>query len=429
MLRSPMVVLLLGAISSVVLAGNPPIDVQLTLVTDQITRPVAVRHAGDGSGRLFIVSQPGRIFVIRDGQLLPTPFLDIDPLVSGGTSGGDERGFLGLAFHPNFAENGRFFVNYIDGDNDTAIVEYTVSEDPDVADPDSASMVLNITQDFSNHNGGDLHFGPGGYLNIGMGDGGSGGDPCSRAQQLDPAAEPTDERCVFNDRTTALLGAMLRIDVDTPTPPGINELCGSQPDGSAPYSVPTSNPFTLTADTCDEIWAYGLRNPYRFSIDRVTGDVFMGDVGQGNWEEISLARADEPAGINFGWDCREGSNDYSLPAPSCAGATDLEDPITEYFHESGRCSVTGGFLFRGPLPALYGTYVYADYCSAELNFATPSGPNWTTSGFLDTSLLSISGFGEDQAGNLYLTDLITGSVYWLGDADVLFVSDLESLQP
>lgn len=411
------------------LAGGPPIDVNLQLITDEITRPVAVRHANDNSGRLFVVSQPGRIFIIQDGELLQTPFLDIDPLVNGGTSGGDERGFLGVAFHPEYAENGRFFVNYINLSGDTAIVEYAVSADPNVADSASASIVLNVVQDFGNHNGGDLHFGPDGYLYIGMGDGGSGGDPCSRAQQLDPDAIPTDNRCVEGDPSAALLGAMLRIDVDTPTPAGANELCGAEADGSAPYSVPSSNPFTQTSATCDEIWTYGLRNPYRFSFDRVTGDMFIGDVGQGNWEEISFAAAGDNTGINFGWDCREGSNDYSQPAPACDTVTNLVDPITEYFHQSGRCSVTGGFRFRGPLPALYGTYVYADYCTAELNFASPSGQDWTDAGFIDSPLGSISGFGEDQAGNLYVTDLFGNSVYLLGDADVLFVADQEPLDP
>lgn len=416
-------------ICQIALAGEPPIAVNLQLITDEITRPVAVRHAGDNSGRLFVVSQPGRIFIIQDGALLTTPFLDIDPLVSGGTSGGDERGFLGVAFHPLYAENGRFFVNYINNANDTAIVEYTVSADPNIADALSANVIMNVGQDFGNHNGGDLHFGADGYLYIGMGDGGSGGDPCSRAQQLDPDAVPTDSRCIEGDPSTALLGAMLRIDVDSTTPAGSNELCGAQPDGSAPYAVPSTNPFTQSSATCDEIWAYGLRNPYRFSFDRVTGDMFIGDVGQGNWEEISFAANDDTPGINFGWDCREGSNDYSQPAPACSTATNLVDPVLEYFHSAGRCSVTGGFQFRGPLPALYGTYIYADYCTAELNFATPAGQSWTDLGFVDTSLSSISGFGEDQSGNLYVTDLFSDSVYLLGDQDVLFAADSEPLEP
>ena len=333
-------------------------------IATNLTKPVAIAHAGDGSGRLFIALQEGQI-VIHDGQgVLPVPFLDIRALVS--CCG--EQGLLGLTFHPRFAENGLFFVNYTDRAGDTVIARYSVSiSEPDRADPDSAATLLTISQPFTNHNGGQLKFGPDGYLYVGMGDGGSGGDPQDNAQNL-----------------ASLLGKMLRIDVD----------------GALPYTVPPDNPFVTTPGARPEIWALGLRNPWRFTFDRVTGDLFIGDVGQNLWEEINLQPAASPGGENYGWRRMEGTHCFNPPA-SCNPGT-LTLPIIEYSHALG-CSVTGGYRYRGQqIPELYGTYLYADFCSGRVWGASQDGAGrWSAAELLDTALL-ISTFGEDEAGELYL---------------------------
>ncbi|NJL29903.1 MAG: PQQ-dependent sugar dehydrogenase, partial [Thermoanaerobaculia bacterium] len=263
-------------------------------MTFSLTRPVAIRNAGDGSGRIFIVEQPGtiRIYDITTGTLLATPFLDITALVD---DSGNEQGLLGLAFHPNYVSNGFFYVNYTWDHpslplDRTRIVRYTRSAgNPNVADTASALVLLEIEQDFSNHNGGDIHFGPDGYLYIGMGDGGSGGDPNNRAQSINQ-----------------LLGKMLRIDVDGTPPPMPNDLCGLVTN----YGIPPGNPFAGGSGDCDEIWALGMRNPWRWSFDRANGDLFIGDVGQGPSnprEEIDFQPAASTGGENYGWSCREGN--------------------------------------------------------------------------------------------------------------------------
>ncbi|MGD8490211.1 MAG: PQQ-dependent sugar dehydrogenase, partial [Anaerolineae bacterium] len=306
--------------------AQPP-DVQITIdtvIASGFERPVQVTHAGDGSGRLFVVEQPGRIKIIEEGNTLPEPFLDITGLVVYG----GERGLLGLAFHPDYPSNGYFYVNYTRvEDGATVIVRYSVSpSNPDRADPNSASVLLEIPQPYTNHNGGQLLFSPvDGYLYIGMGDGGSGGDPENNAQD-----------------TSTLLGAMLRLDVDSATP----------------YAIPPDNPY-VGVDGRDEIWAIGLRNPWRFSFDRDNGDLYIGDVGQNEWEEIDYQAAGTPGGVNFGWRCKEGSHEYNFVG-DCLAA-ELTDPIAEYSHDDGR-SVTGGFVYRGQdYPALTGRYFYADY--------------------------------------------------------------------
>ena len=358
---------------------TPPLDhpaVALLAIATSLAKPVAIAHAGDGSGRLFIVLQEGRI-VIHDGQgVLPEPFLDVRALVS--CCG--ELGLLGLAFHPGYAGNGYFFVNYTDLTGATVIARYSVSaSDPDSADPNSAVILLTILQPFSNHNGGQLKFGPDGYLYIGMGDGGSGGDPQNNAQNLG-----------------SLLGKMLRIDVD----------------GVPRYAVPPDNPFVTTPGARPEIWALGLRNPWRFTFDRATGDLFIGDVGQDRWEEISFQPAASPGGENFGWRLMEGTHCFN-PETSCNPGT-LTLPIIEYSHALG-CSVTGGYRYRGrQVPEFHGTYLYADFCSGRLWGASQDGGGqWSTAELLDTALL-ISTFGEDEAGELYLAhrpDDATGAVY------------------
>lgn len=330
--------------------------------------PVQVTHAGDGSGRLFVVEQTGRIKIIKNGSVLSAPFLDISGLIS--CCG--ERGLLGLAFHPDYSANGYFYLNYTrSGDGATVIARYSVSGgNPDVANPASAQTILIISQPYSNHNGGQLFFSPvDGYLYIATGDGGSGGDPQNYAQN-----------------TGSLLGKMLRLDVDS----------------AFPYAIPPDNPFVGPGNPLDEIWALGLRNPWRFSFDRATGDLYIGDVGQNQWEEIDF-QANGNGGLNFGWRCREGAHNFNFSG-NCASLT-LTDPIAEYNHTLGN-AVTGGFVYRGTLyPALAGHYFYADYGSGRIWSKQITGPGaWAPSEQeLDTNFL-ISAFGEDEAGELYVVE-------------------------
>jgi glucose/arabinose dehydrogenase len=348
--------------------GSP--EVQLRPVLTNLDQPLHVAHAGDRSGRLFVVEQAGVIRVMRDGRLLPAPFLDIRRRVIAG----GEMGLLSVAFHPRYAANGRFFVNYTsqEGGLKTVIAEYRVSRaNPDVADP-TERVLLEIAQPFRNHNGGLNLFGPDGMLYIGMGDGGSAGDPMNNGQRLD-----------------TLLGKLLRIDVD----------------GETPYRSPPDNPFSGRADARPEIWAYGLRNPWRFSFDRVTGRLHLGDVGQNALEEVDLVER----GGNYGWNTMEGSRCYRTSTCSTAG---LRPPIAEYAHAEG-CSVTGGLVYRGSrIRGLVGRYLFGDYCSGRMWALAESGAGrWIMSPLLQTSL-GISSFGEDQDGDAYVVDL-RGGLYLL----------------
>ena len=364
----------------------PSADIQITvdeIVASGFTYPVQVTHAGDGSRRLFVVEQPGTIWIVQDGAVLDTPYLDLtNQVVYGG-----ERGLLGLAFHPSYRTNGYFYVNYTRaGDGATVIARYHVSTgDLNIADPGSEQVLLTISQPYANHNGGQLLFSPhDGYLYIGTGDGGSGGDPLNQAQNV-----------------TTLLGAMLRLDVD----------------GALPYAIPPDNPY-VGREGRDEIWAIGLRNPWRFSFDRETGDLYIGDVGQNLWEEIDYQVASAPGGQNFGWRCKEGNHEYSFSG-DCPDLT-LTDPIAEYSHTEGR-SVTGGFVYRGRrYPALVGRYFYADYVMGKIwsLYKTSSEPDtWTPPQLeLDTGL-NISAFGEDEAGELYVVDRSGGTIRRLADVN------------
>jgi glucose/arabinose dehydrogenase len=345
--------------------------VTLQPVASGLVAPVDITHAGDGSGRLFVVEQGGRIRIVSGGQVLATSFLDISSLLQ---TSGTEQGLLGLAFHPSYATNGFFFVDYtrqIDGA--TVIARYKRSAtDANLADPASAAILLTIAQPYANHNGGGLRFGPDGFLYIGMGDGGSGNDPENRAQDL-----------------ATLLGKMLRIDVNNPSPPY--------------YSIPAGNPFQ------NEIWAYGLRNPWRFSFDRATGDLFIGDVGQSNYEEINYQPAGSGAGANYGWRIMEGLHCTGLGG-TCPDAR-LTQPILEYGHALG-CSVTGGYRYRGTAsPALAGYYLYGDYCSGRIWGATKSGGGPWQTVELKSAGINVSTFGEDQAGEIYVASLGTGVIY------------------
>lgn len=341
-----------------------PANVQLVEVVGGFRRPLYVTGAGDVSGRLFIVEQFGQIHVYQNGALLPAPFLDVSSLIS---TRGNEQGLLGLAFHPDYAANGAFYINYTDVRGDTAVVRYTVSQDnPDVADPASAQIILQIDQPFGNHNGGHLVFGPDGYLYIGMGDGGSGGDPQGNAQN--PAT---------------LLGKMLRIDVN----------------GGEPYGIPADNPFVNDASYAPEIWALGLRNPWRYSFDRATGDLYVADVGQNVWEEVNFVPASSSGGENYGWNFLEGTHPFS----GAATPEGLMMPFFEYSHREGGCSVTGGYVYRGQaVPDLQGVYLFGDYCSGIIwaSYRDQAG-NWQTNPFLQFDD-TISSFGEDEQGELYL---------------------------
>jgi len=344
-------------------------QVELQKFADGFTRPVYLTHAGDGSGRLFVVEQAGVIRIVRDGKISATPFLDIrDRVESGG-----EKGLLSVAFHPKYKENGRFFVNYTarkQGVLKSIIAEYNVSQtNPDIADR-AERVILEIEQPFANHNGGLNKFGPDGFLYIGMGDGGAAGDPLNAGQSLD-----------------TLLGKMLRIDVER-----------------EPYAIPQDNPFVGRADVQGEIWAYGLRNPWRFSFDRCTGRLFAGDVGQDRIEEIDLIEK----GKNYGWRIMEGSQCFD--PPSLCNTQGLELPIAEYDHSLG-CSVTGGYVYRGTqFPTLIGHYLFGDYCSGRIWSLTedPQG-RWTMRQLID-SPFSISSFGEDEQGELYVVHY-GGAVY------------------
>ena len=334
-----------------------PAAFQWVEITTGLTKPVAITHAGDNSGRIFIIEQPGTIRIWQTDELLPTPFLDIQTRVNDGSS---EQGLLGLAFSPAYAQNGYFFVNYTNSSGDTTIARYRVSSDPNLADPASEEILLVIGQPFGNHNGGHLAFGFDGYLYIGTGDGGAANDPAGNAQNLN-----------------TLLGKMLRLNVET-----------------IPYTIPSDNPFG------DEIWAYGLRNPWRYNFDRLTGDLYIGDVGQGTWEEIDFLAFGTPGGANLGWDVMEGSHPFEGTAPE---GILLTAPVAEYNHTEG-CSVTGGLVYRGAMSEWQGVYVYGDFCSGRIwgLLQNPDG-SWQQA-LLFESGINISTFGEDEAGEIYLAD-------------------------
>lgn len=332
------------------------------MIASGLTRPVDLQ--ADGSGRLFIIEKAGRIRILQDGQLLDEPFLDITERVG---SNGNEQGLLGLAFHPQYVDNGRFFVNYTDTNGDTVIARYQAASDQNRADPNTEVKLIGVDQPFANHNGGVLAFGPDGYLYAGLGDGGSAGDPMENGQNTD-----------------TLLGKILRIDVDS----------------AEPYSIPADNPFG------NEIWAYGLRNPWRLSFDQSTGDLYIGDVGQGRWEEIDFLPAGSAGGANFGWDFREGAHEYEG-----AGPEGMIDPVAEYSHQEGGCSVTGGYVYRGSMPEWNGIYFYGDYCTGMIWGLIRANDGWQKQLLFDMDV-TITSFGQDEAGEIYLVS-DDGTIYRL----------------
>lgn len=354
--------------------GAPVTSVTLfPVVVEGLDQPLYLTHAGDG--RLFIVEKEGAIRMVQDGRLLDEPFLDIRDRVNADSS---ERGLLSVAFHPDYARNGRFFVNYTNLAGNTAVSAFQVGGSPNQADPGSESILLTIRQPYANHNGGQLQFGPDGYLYVGMGDGGSGGDPQGNGQN--PAT---------------LLGALLRLDVDQAT-------------ATAQYGIPTDNPFVADAAKLPEIWATGLRNPWRFSFDRTTGDLLIADVGQNQWEEVNFLPAGSPGGSNFGWNIMEGTHCYDR---NTCDQTGLVLPVIDYRHEQGRCSITGGYVYRGSqFPTLGGVYFFGDYCSGEIWGMTAGEDGRFSAQVLYRSPSRIASFGEDAAGELYVVD-ISGGIY------------------
>jgi glucose/arabinose dehydrogenase len=342
------------------------ISLALETVSDQLTFPVDLASP-PGNSRLFVVEKAGRIRIIENGTLLDPAFLDISAQVS---SNG-ERGLLGLAFDPDYGTTGRFVVNYTDLAGDTHIAAFTISAgDPNQADAASEELILRVDQPFENHNGGQVAFGPDGYLYIGLGDGGGSGDPMTNGQSL-----------------TTLLGKLLRVDLN----------------GGSPYGIPAGNPFPAVAAARSEIWSYGLRNPWRFSFDRLTGDLYVADVGQGEREEIDVSLAADEAGrgANYGWNIMEGDACFE-PASGC-DRTGLILPVLQYDHGEG-CSVTGGYAYRGSaIPALQGTYFYSDFCSGWVrSFRLSGGAVAEEREWPALQAGNVTSFGQDDAGELYI---------------------------
>ncbi|MGX7668832.1 PQQ-dependent sugar dehydrogenase [Flavobacterium pedocola] len=337
--------------------------------------PVEITHCGDS--RLFIVEQDGLIKILNaNGSTNATPFLNITTL----TNQGGERGLLGLAFHPNYAANGFFYINYTRvSDGATIIARYSVNPgDPNLANP-TGTILLTIAQPFVNHNGGTLKFGPDGYLYIGMGDGGSGGDPGNRSQNINE-----------------LLGKMLRIDVNS----------------GSPYGIPASNPYVGVAGA-DEIWAIGLRNPWKFSFDRQNGDLWIADVGQNLYEEVNRAGSTE-AGLNYGWRCYEGNAAYNTTG--CPAQNTMKSPLFITTHADSFCSITGGYVYRGTqFPNFQGKYFFSDYCKAQIGMSDNAGNVTFTGTFTGNNFVS---FGEDSSGELYVASISNGVIYKIVDSSL-----------
>jgi glucose/arabinose dehydrogenase len=364
-----------GATANVTAFPDPSL-LEWSPVLSGLQSPVDIEFPNAEKDRMFIVEQAGRILIATDHALLPSPFLDISDRVD---SRGSEQGLLGLAFHPDFVENGEFFVCYTDHYKHDIISRFEVSGDPNQADAGSEKVLLSVDEPFSNHNGGVLKFGPDGFLYAGLGDGGSGGDPLGNAQNRD-----------------SLLGKVLRIDVDH----------------GDPYAVPANNPF-LHGEGRPEIWAYGLRNPWRLSFDQTTGDLYIGDVGQGLWEEVDFLPAGGPGGTNLGWNYREGAHRFGGGAPP---SQVLAPPVAEYSHNEGGCAITGGYVYRGTMPDWTGIYLYGDYCSGKIwgllhQEVQGGGMSWQSQLLFQTGA-NITTFGQDPGGEMYFAGR-AGTIYRL----------------
>ena len=376
-------------------SAGVPKNIKFESIVSGLDNPLFVTHAGDGSNRLFIVQRGGNILIFKNDALNATPFLNVGSIIA---TTGSEQGLLGLAFDPNYETSGMFYIAYTAPSRAITLARYLVSNsDPDLADSNSGVVLLSIPKSFSNHNGGMLAFGPDGYLYMSSGDGGSSGDPNNHGQS----------------RKT-LLGKILRLDVNS---------------GSS-YSIPTSNPFYNDPDPLvkKEIWAYGLRNPWRFSFDQGTGDLYTADVGQNTREEVNFQPASSTGGMNYGWRILEGNLCYNQT--NCTPPSSYVPPVAVYDHgvnDSIGCSVTGGYVYRGVnFTALAGVYLYGDFCTGRLWGLTKNTNNqWVSTLIKDTGFL-ISSFGEDEQGELYLTDYASGSVFHVVEAPIIaktFISE------
>jgi len=351
--------------------SEPPAATAITTeqVASGFTQPTSIA-AAPGDDRLYIVEQTGTIKRVTPGQTDTQLFMDISSKVT--VEG--EMGLLGLAFHPDYAQNGYIFVNYVDKNQNTVIARYHT--DQNMVDVASEKVILQVEQPYTNHNGGDLTFGSDGFLYIALGDGGQAGDPHDNGQNLN-----------------SLLGKILRIDINT----------------EEAYGVPSDNPFAGQAGKRPEIWAYGLRNPWRMSFDNKTDDLYIADVGQGELEEINFQPASSKGGENYGWRCFEGTSEYNIDG--CEGVNDAIAPIIEYKHDEGRCAVTGGYVYRGSMyPALEGKYFYGDFCGSQLYYAQQTNGSWQQTLALQTDF-AISAFGEANDGELYLADYDGGGIH------------------
>ena len=365
-------------------------SIDTTRVVNGLSYPVAVAHASCDSDRLFICEKRGKVRIVdlATNQLLPTPFLDVDSITGGGTSLGDERGLIGIAFHPDYCNNGYFYIYHTNNSSDTRVVRYSVSSNPNVADASSAKPILSIDQPYSNHNGGAIEFDNDGYLLIATGDGGSANDPGNRSQDI----------------TNQLLGKILRIDVNTP-------------DGIG-YTIPADNPYVGVSGD-DEILHYGLRNPWKIYVDPFTDDLYIGDVGQNAVEEIDIVDG-SARGLNFGWRCKEANNCTGLSGCTCSSGS-LTNPVFAYNQGSAGYSVTGGVVYYGcAIPDLQGTYFFADYGSGNiwsLRYNGSGGYNsYTNRNELETSIEgfgvdNIPSFGTDAQGEVYILDQFGGELF------------------
>lgn len=391
---------IVGACSVASVLAQPTLT--FTTFSTGYNRVIDIRHCNDS--RLFMVQQAGKIIICDSlGVQNPTPFLNLTGICTNPASTGDERGLLGMAFHPDYKNNGYFYVNYtaISG-GATTIARYTRNAtDSNLADLSSGVVLLTITQPYSNHNGGCLRFGPDGYLYIGTGDGGSANDPGNRGQ----------------DRTQ-LLGKMLRIDVDNPQAP-------------LAYGIPADNPYATSTTNKKEIWSYGLRNPWKWSFDRIFGDLWIGDVGQNAWEEIDYEPLGTPGGRNYGWRCYEGLVTTSgVSQTGCPAYNTTTPPIAVFSHSTG-CSVTGGYIYRGAKHAsLYGYYIYTDYCDSRIRLAKNNYDGTFTTYDLGTvaGTGSFVAFGEDYRGELYIADSFSNTIKKIGATGCLPTAAITSLE-
>ena len=465
-IRTAMMALLFLPVA-LVQAQPAPASIPLEIVTAGLdSQPLGIASPGDGSARLVVIHKGGQARMVRNGVLQATPFFTITdgafqcretpggPLQGTGFTTQSEQGLLGIAFHPGFAANGHLFVSFSGANGDSIVARLTMADT--AADVLSANdlatclVLLRVDQDFANHDGGNLLFDPEGFLTFGLGDGGSGNDPCQRAQTLDPALLVGNDSggnvddCAADDNflalggnpdSRALQGKLVRVDVDTTTPAGANGLCASRADGGANYGIPPGNPFLGGNPGCDETFAYGLRYPWRYSFDRTTDDFIVGDVGQDQWEEVSFVPFASLAGRNFDWRTCEARHVRNSCTSVCAPPD--QEVIIEY-HNNGNgcsgpaglaagCSVTGGFRYRGPDAALQGVYFYGDACSSRLWYSVESNPGeWTipTASTQVTGLAgSVLGFGEAPGGVLHF---VAGStLYRIGGDDVLFADGFE----